>query len=184
MVATIPTTEPETFVSGDKVTWTKDLADYTPADGWTLTYYLVTPTDYKSVVATDNGDGTHLAAISPADSAKYQAGTYDYQAVVTKTGEQETIKRGTVVVEQGFAGKEQGVDSRSFAARVLEKIEELIESTAGNDETSFAIDGTSFTFESKAELLTERDRLRHELRAEKLEEKLRNGGREAVRVRF
>ena len=42
MSAPIPYTEPARIVAGDTAKWIKTLADYSAADGWVLSYTLVT----------------------------------------------------------------------------------------------------------------------------------------------
>ena len=182
--AAIPATEPTEFIRGDTVSWTKAFASYLPEDGWSLTYYFTSQSDYQTIAASDNGDGSFLAAINLAASQAFEAGTYQWQAVVTKTDEQKTLDSGTVVVKPGFVGVSAGFDDRTFAKKVLDKLEELILSTADHEETNLAIDGVSMSFETKADLIVARDRFKREVAEQKLAEDLANGQQHGIRVRF
>lgn len=185
-MVSIPQKEPESFVSGDTVKWTKNLADYSPDDGWTLTYVFIRSTDRQTVTATDNGDGIFAVTIAAAASAAFAAEEYLWQGYVELSGERYTIGSGRVVVEQGLQGTAgQAYDPRSTAEKMLEKVEDLLlEDVDGI--TSIAVDGVSITTDSRAELLTYRAKLKAEVNQEKVERRLAAGlgsGRK-VGVRF
>ena len=179
----VATTEPKKFVRGESQSWTRTFADYDPTI-WSLNYHFVNEVDLVTVTTTDNGNGAFLAVLTPTDSVKFGTGTYHWQAVATKTDEEKVVATGVCEIVGSFKDARAGFDTRSTAERILAKIETLLLETAGNGETAFAVDGTSFTFESKAELIVARDRFKREVNAEKRAEKLRNGFRDDIQVRF
>jgi len=181
---TIPSGEPKSFVRGDSCKWTRGFSEYLPADGWTLTYYIVSSNGKKSIVATDNGDGSFLATLTTTISLSMAEGVWTWQAVLTKTGERKTLDSGTFVVEQNFDNVGQSYDSRTFARKMLDAIEALLLDTSGSDETSISIDGVSTSFENKAELIAARDRFKREVKQEEQAANLKKGLGGSVRVRF
>ena len=80
MAYDIPTDIPTLFTAGDTLKFTKELADYLPADGWTLTYSLVKSSAQIQFSASDNGDGTHLVNVATTTTDDWTAGDYRWQA--------------------------------------------------------------------------------------------------------
>ncbi len=176
--------EPAKFVRGNTVRWTKQLVDKRPQDGWTLTYHLATPTQKFSVNATDNGDGQFAIEITATESKQYEPGVWAWQADAALLTDVFTVDSGTITVEQGLAMATSGHDARSFAQRMLSQIEDALLDSVGQ-ETTISVDGMSFTFETKADLIVARDQFRREAKQEKIAERIGNGlGGNNVRVRF
>lgn len=176
MATSIPTSEPERFVQGDTVSWTKSLLDYLPADGWTLHYAFVLIGQAAIVIdGTDNGDGSHLIEITPEESADFALGSWESQAYVTKgtpVTERVTLFRSTTIVDPDFATQTTGYDGRSWARRMLDYAEAAIEETVAN---RFPVAGYSFstgqgsrsvTIRSYQELKDFRSQMRAEVRTE------------------
>jgi hypothetical protein len=69
------TTEPATIRAGDAVSWTRDLPQYLPADGWTLKYRLLWRAAPAAAISSAAYNTTlHLVALTAADTAAFQAG--------------------------------------------------------------------------------------------------------------
>jgi hypothetical protein len=120
----VPTSEPESFIAGDTVAWTRSFPEYSAADGWALTYYLRGPSTLD-VTAQASGSG-FAATITAANSAALGAGTYEWIARVSKAGEVYTAARGSFAVRPNLALANAG-ERVSHAARTLALIEAAIE---------------------------------------------------------
>ncbi len=176
MTATIPTTEPSSFVAGDTVKWTKSVSDYLPADGWVLTYALVLAADQQTITATDNGDGTHLATITAANSANYTAGIYYWQAYATSGTERHQVGEGRVEVKENFAAQTSGYDAKSHVRTVLDALEATIEGKASKDQLSYTVAGRSLANMLPGDLIKWKNHYEILYRQELQKESLNNGG--------
>lgn len=189
MAESIPTHEPEALTAGDTVKWTRRVVvlgeHRDPADSWVLTYYITNANDNKSVVATDNGDGSHLVTIPAATTSKWAPGLYTWMGFVAKAAERFGIGHGTVCVEPDFATIDRR-DARSWAKRTLDAIEAVMENKATADQSSMSIGGTTLSRMSWAEMMEARDRLRREFLAEERADRISKGlghpGRILVRL--
>jgi len=120
-----PTVAPTRFAQGLTVKWIVSLADYSPDDGWALTYYFTRATDHRSSAAADAGDGTWLVTITAEQSALFTTGDYWFEARVAKGDEVFRVDEGTVTVE---AAPSAAADRRSHAKKMLDLIDALLES--------------------------------------------------------
>lgn len=193
MSTTIPTSEPTIFVPGDTLSWTIELADYLPGDGWTLNYAFVKSGTAAIVIAgTDNLDGTHLIEMASTDTDDFATGHWQWQAYVTKTGgERHTVRTGTVEVMVDYATQTTGYDARSTAQVQLDAIEALISTKlAGGDVSSYSIStgsgSRSWAGMSLQELQIARDKLKAEVAREKAAERINSGlgGGRKILTRF
>lgn len=153
MTATIPLHEPASFNAGDTVKWRISVPDYLPADGWVLSYALVQSTNQKTISGTNNGDGTHLATITAANSATYTAGIYFYQAYVTLSAERYKVREGRVEVKPNFAAATTGVDARSHVKTVLDALEATLANKASRDQLNYTINGTTIAKLTPADII-------------------------------
>lgn len=114
MAATVPTREPTQITAGDTVQWTRtDLSgDYSAADGWALTYYIVGAVNL-SVTATADGTGFDVT-ISATSSATLTTGDYALTGRVSKDGEVFTVYSGRLNVLPNLATAEAGSETRSY----------------------------------------------------------------------
>jgi len=172
MALTIPTIEPDVLTSGDTVQWTKSLANYLPADGWVLTYHIVDAVISKDIVATDNGDGTHLAVFTAALST-VPAGTYAMKGFVTNNSERFTVFVGTVVAHQDLSTG--ATDIRSHAKKTLDAIEATLENRATQDQRRMQVAGRLIERMHIDELLKLRAVYKAEYARERRLERLANG---------
>jgi len=157
MAATIPELEPVAFAAGDSLSWTKSLADYTIADGWSLAYYF-RGNKLSALDLTSTASGTlHLVSITTAQSAGLIAGDYSVEGYAVKTGERVRIYTGTIKVTPNFATLTAGDDTRSIARRTLDNIEAVIEGRASSSILNSTVNGTSLQRIPVADLLKLRD---------------------------
>jgi len=186
MTATIPTKEPVVFTAGNTIKWTKSLASYSPDDSWALTYALVIAGNLKEITATNNGNGSFLAAISAADSAAYPAGIYHWQAYVTKNGERYEVGHGRLEVKPNFASKTTGYDNSSHVKNVLDALEATILGKASKDQISYTINGTTVARMTSEELIKWQNHYKILYKQELQAESINNGDAPANKgqVRF
>ena len=151
MALAVPTTEPDRFIQGAKVEWTRDLADF-PASAWTLTYTFLSPTHTFTVTGVASGD-THAATIASAASLDVPAGEYQWQALADDgAGDVKAIDSGFLIVDRRYSQHAEGFELRSFARRMLELIEARIEGTADRDDLSYSTEGLSVSRYSPEQL--------------------------------
>ena len=142
MALNIPTTEPQRFIQGELVEWTRSLSNF-PASAWTLTYTFVSPSHTFTVTATPDGDD-HKAAITAGLSLDIPRGEYNWQALADDGAlDTKEIDRGFLVVDRAFSEESEGFDTRTFARRMLEAIEARLEGTADRDDLSYSTEGLS-----------------------------------------
>jgi hypothetical protein len=175
----IATTEPTSLRAGDTWAWTRTLADY-PASAWTLTYYFRNATAKFDVVATASGD-SYAVTVAKASSGK-TPGWYDWTAFVESATERHQVNAGRVQILPNVAADVVN-DGRTFARRMLDAIEAILEGRA----TSSDIDRVSVGMEDRSHvqkpelLLPLRDRYRVEVRREEMAQRAGSGSRILVR---
>lgn len=184
MAYTIPSQEPNSVVAGDTWTWKKSLPDYSPADGWALTYYFnangQTP---QSAVGTTSGLD-FLVTVSATTSAAFASTEWYWIAKVSKGSEVYTVDKGRFTVAPNpatFTG-----DPRSLVKRTLDAIQAAILGTASKDELSISVDGMALSYRSMDELarleIRYQDRYNRELAAERAARGLSDGS--VINTRF
>jgi hypothetical protein len=173
MAAKIPTVEPQSLRLGDTASWSRSLADYPASAGWSLSYALVKTGTRITFTATASGDD-HLVSVPAATTTGWTAGTYQWQARVSKAGEVYTIGTGSIELLVDFATQATGYDARSHARKTLEALEAWIE---GRDVAvaEYEIAGRSLKTIPVPDLLKLRDRYRREVRSEQVASDLAAG---------
>jgi hypothetical protein len=170
MSAPIPTTEPQTFIAGDTLAFTKTFPNYTPGDGWTLNYSLqgktlagswsASPITFSS--STNTGAKWSIS-VSKTTTAAYAPGDYRFTAYVTGgTSERYTVGSGDITI---LADPSAAVPT-SHAVRTLALIEAAMESRIPRGLEQTIIDGQSLIRIPLPELSKLRDKYRAEVRAE------------------
>lgn len=103
----LQTNEPTVIRAGDSVAWTRELPEYSAADGWTLKYRLLWPAGSPAVIASTGVGTRHSVALSAADTATYTAGTATLVAYVERqagaTLYRVTLESQTVTVLPNLA---------------------------------------------------------------------------------
>ena len=183
------TTEPETIVAGDRLIWKRtDLnADYANS-AYTLKYSArLEGTGSTEIEITASASGSdYLIEVASAVTANYTAGTYRWQAYITRNSDSQrlTLDSGTweIITNRDAAT----TDPRSRSRTMVEKIEAVLEGRAGGDVASYSINGRSLTKIATPELMEWRDRYRAEYLREVRKERVRNGKEtgSTVLVRF
>ena len=191
MAASVPTTEPTRIRAGDSTSWTKSLSDYTPDDGWTLTYTFSDADVWRQVDATDNGDGSHLLTLSTTDTAALKPTEgpkrdVRWVAHVTKLTERVTVGTGQIPVLPDLSGGGVAYDDRSHVKKTLDLIKAVIEGSATRAALVDQAGDRSVQYKTDAELivmLKQYERFyQHELREERIAQGL--GTSRTVRTRL
>lgn len=187
MTAEVPQVEPTEIVAGDSVQWRKpEHSDYLIADSWILTYAFVNASQQFEVTCSDNGDQTHLASMTAAQTAELKTGTYRWQAYVTKGTDRKTLYTGQLDVKANYAIHEDGFDDRTNWKIVLENVEAVIQDRATRDQSSYTINGRQLSRTPMADLLALYDKAKYlvsmEERAEAINKGLGHNG--VIKVRF
>lgn len=168
----IPTTEPTEVTAGDTVKWTRTLSDY-PAGTWTLSYTLINAASKIAITASASGTD-HLVSVTPATSAAWSAGLYDWQAYVTDGTDRYQVDSGRITVNANYAGATT-LDDRSHVKKTLDAIEAVIEGRASQAQQSYTINGRSLTRIPLSELYEFRKQYQAEYAAELQAERIANG---------
>lgn len=170
MAATIPIDPPSAITAGDTATWSRSFNDYLPADGWLLTYTLVSATAVFNIGAsaiTASADGMSFDVDVPAaTTAGWAADRYKLVEVITHTsGERHTVGSTSLQVQPDLASATAGSDTRTHARKVLDSINAWLESKAPVA-GSLEINGRKIAYFPLSDLLKLRDRYAAEVARE------------------
>lgn len=158
--------EPTSFTAGDTLSWTKSLSDYPASASWVLHYRLINAAGKFDITGTASGDD-HLISILASATATYTAGTYSWQAYVTKGVERYTVGTGTVNVLPDLAAQSAGYDNRSPARKALDALNAGLQAFGSNAHVqSYAIEGREMRYRTFADFMAARDRLTQEVARE------------------
>lgn len=150
--------------AGDSLAFRATLPDYPASQGWSLTYTLAATSGVYSIPTTADGDA-HVVAVAAATTAAYAAGRYRVQATVSNGTDRHTVDAFDVRVLPNLVAAVAPVDTRSHARKVLDAIEEYIE-TGSATAASVQIGIRQVQNIPLPELLAFRDRYRIEVRRE------------------
>jgi len=134
-MAEILSTVPTVIRAGDTVKWKKSFPDY-PSSEWALQYAIYNQTNYYTVNAIAEEDGSFLITISATESAAFDAGEYHYIARVSKNNEVYTVESGTIKILPDVTS---AVDDRSHVKKVLDALEAVIEGRATRTDLEYQI---------------------------------------------
>lgn len=179
------TTEPTRVTAGDTVTWLKSLSDYPATSGWVLSYTLINGTAKITATATASG-ADHLVSIAAATTAGWAAGTYTWQAVVTKAAERYTVGQGTIIVAPDLAAAAT-YDTRTSARKALDAVNVLMETYGAKAYLQgYEINGRKQQFHNPGDFLAFRSRLMAEVAREDNAARIAAGlaPRNQIAVRF
>jgi hypothetical protein len=184
--------EPQEIIAGDTLAWSKDLPDYSAADGWQLSYRLRGNTNYDlawGTVVSASGSG-FIISVPSATTHSWAAGTYWLFGFVTKASERYQIIKVEVVVQPDSQSASQSFDGRSHAKKCLQAIESMLEGNASREEQSYQIDiqgkMRQLQFCTKAELIQFRNYYKREVESELAAERIAKGlgGGRKILTRF
>lgn len=114
--------EPQEIRPGETVEWSKALADYSPTDGWALTYYFrnSSGTGFDAPATADGG----AWKVSLAVPASVGLGRIDWEAWVKKGSDERLADVGTANVRPSLkaTAADAQVDNRSQAEKDLDAV--------------------------------------------------------------
>lgn len=137
--------EPQEIVSGDFIQWKRDdlTADY-PSDSYTLKYSARLQGNGGVEIEITAGSD-HLVQVTSATSANYAAGTYNWQAYITRNSDSARIAV-TSGIWKVIANRDlDSTDPRSEAEINLQKCLDVYAGRIGTDVDSYSISGRSLT---------------------------------------
>lgn len=143
-MTTTPTREPQSFISGDSVTWGReDLVDDYPAPTWSASYALRGTTGQGLTKAATADGAAFVFALTAAETAALPAGTYGYTVTVTDGTQRHTVARGSVEIIVDLAALALGDahDPRGHLDRLIDALEATLEGRATKDQQSYTIAG-------------------------------------------
>lgn len=179
------TTEPSRVTAGDTVTWLKSLSDYPATASWVLGYTLINSAGKVTITATASG-ADHLVSVLAATTAGWSAGTYSWQAVVTKAAERYTVGTGVITVAPDLAAATT-LDTRTTARKALDAVNALLETYGAKAYMQgYEINGRKQQFQTPGDFLAFRSRLQAEVAREDNAQRIAAGlsPRNQIAVRF
>lgn len=169
MTPVIPYGPPAAPRAGDTWQWRiAQSADYPIADGWALSYALVSTSSATQVPLTWSAgyvanDGAEFTVTIPATiTAAFAAGGYRLTAFLTLSTVRHTLDEDHVLVQPNTATQTAG-QGRTFAETALANIESVLAGRATADVESYQIDGRALNRTPIADLYKMRTRFRTEV---------------------
>lgn len=179
--------EPTSFTAGDTLAWTRSLADYPASAGWVLAYRFINATAKFDITSSASGND-HAISVLATTSAGYAAGTYSWQAFVTKAAERFTVGTGVCVVEPNLAAvTAAGYDNRTPARKALDALNAGFQQFGTNAHVQgYTIEGREMRYKTFADFMAARDRLVQEVAREEAAQRVSSGvaSKNRLRVQF
>ena len=175
---------PSEIRAGDTVKWrdgssTDVFGNEIKSDEWTLKYYLRTNERPSGHTATGTAYSTGWQfTISASDSAEFDAGSWYWQAIATKSSEKITLGYGKLTVEAAleYSGTAGLFDGRSQAKKDLEAVQTAIRTLiAGGAVQEYKIGNRNLKRYDLADLIQLEGRLKAEVKREEQSELMANG---------
>jgi len=175
---------PSEIRAGDTVKWRDDsstdvFGNEIKSDEWTLKYYLRTNQRPNGHTSTGSVYSTGWEfTISATDSADFDAGTWYWQAIATKSSEKITLGYGKLTVEAAleYSGTPGLFDGRSQAKKDLEAVQTAIRTLiAGGAVQEYKIGNRNLKRYDLPDLIQLEGRLKAEVNRENQAELIANG---------
>lgn len=151
--------EPTEITPGETVEWSKALADYSPAEGWALTYYFrnASGTGFNATATA----GVNSWEVSVAVPANVAAGRIDWEAWVKKGSDERLADKGTATVSASLkalaAAAAAAFDGRTQAEKDLDAVRAALVPATSAGVQSYEIGGVGtnrrISYFEKSELL-------------------------------
>jgi hypothetical protein len=186
--ANYPTREPTALQAGDLWAWKRtDLVTDYPSSAYNLSYIARREiTGEKISISTTGSTEAYTVSVSSTTTDNYEEGRYHWVAYITRTSDSARIEVDKGVFEVAPNRSTSSADPRSFAQIALDNIETYLKDPTNLAAASYSIAGRSLSRWNRADLLTERERLKGEVTRERRAEQIAKGlGTNAtIRVRF
>ena len=175
---------PSEIRAGDTIQWrdvegVDNLGNAVSSAAYTLTYYLRfnAASEGATVVGTAYGTGWEFS-IAAATSAGFDAGTWYWQAVATKTGSTITLGSGqlTVLAALSYSGTPAALDGRTQAQKDLDAVQAAIRAiVSGGVVKEYTIGNRSLKKYDMKDLLELESKLKAEVKREQMADLIANG---------
>jgi hypothetical protein len=175
---------PSEIRAGDTIQWrdvagVDNLGNEVSSSDYTLTYYLRfnAASEGATVVGTAYGTGWQFS-IAAATSVNFDAGTWYWQAVATKTGSTITLGSGqsTVLAALSYSGTPAALDGRSQAQKDLDAVQTAIRTiVAGGVAKEYTIGNRSLKKYDLTDLLALETKLKADVNREQKAQLIANG---------
>ena len=175
---------PSEIRAGDTIQWrdvegVDNLGNTVSSAAYTLTYYLRfnAASEGATVVGTAYGTGWEFS-IAAATSVNFDAGTWYWQAVATKTGSTITLGSGqsTVLAALSYSGTPAALDGRSQAQKDLDAVQAAIRAiVAGGVAKEYTIGNRSLKKYDLTDLLALETKLKADVNREQKAQLIANG---------
>jgi hypothetical protein len=166
---------PSEIRAGDTIQWrdvagVDNLGNEITSSDYTLTYYLRfnAASEGATVVGSAYGTGWQFS-IAAATSVNFDAGTWYWQAVATKTGSTITLGSGqsTVLAALSYSGTPAALDGRSQAQKDLDAVQAAIRTiVAGGVAKEYTIGNRSLKKYDLTDLLALETKLKADVNRE------------------
>jgi hypothetical protein len=190
MAADVPDIEPYEVYAGDTFRWNKKIDDYTPADGWALSYSFrsVTGTGFDISASANSSNDAWEITVAAATTANYTTGEYNWQAYVTKSGERYVVDNGVTQIYRNLNALSTSAttDLRTHAKLMISKIQSVLEGRMDADIENYSIGGRSINKIPVSELVDILHRYEEKLDKEERKRRLANkhGSGRLIKARF
>ena len=172
--------EPQELVVGDYWAWKREdlVTDY-PTGSYSLSYRFHCDSggggSHQFTINAVEADGVYYIEVPSTTTDDYLPHDYIWAAYITRTSDSSRtqIDNGKTLLLPNLA--DTNADLRSYAKKVLDSIEAVIEGRATIDQSSFSIAGRSLSRMSIDELLELRRVHKVEYLQEVKESRLKNG---------
>jgi hypothetical protein len=175
---------PSEIRAGDTIQWRDEagvdnLGNTVSSADYTLTYYLRfnAASEGATVVGTAYGTGWELT-IAAGTSAGFDAGTWYWQAVATKTGSTITLGSGQSLVKAAlsYSGSPAALDGRTQAQKDLDAVQAAIRTIInGGVAKEYTIGNRSLKKYDLADLLALETKLKADVKREQKAQLIANG---------
>jgi hypothetical protein len=174
---------PAQIRAGDTVKWrdieaADNLGNAISSADYTLTYWLRTNTASEGADVTGTAYGTGWEfTIAAGTSAGFDAGTWYWQAIASKTGSVITLGAGQIEVLPvlSYAGTPGAFDGRTQAQIDLEAVQTAIRAIISGQAKQYTIGSRSFTKLDLGDLMERESRLKAEVKREQMASLIANG---------
>lgn len=173
------TTEPRKIIAGDSLSWTRTLLGYSAADGWALSYRLVSVGVSYDIPTSGSGEA-HQVNLDGDATKDWVPNEYQLVALVSNGPARHTIGSSRVTVKPNPASA--GYDPRSHAEKVLAEIEKLLETKATRDTHTVTVEGQTVGRYDWDGLMAAEKRYRGRVNRERRAERAKRTGRHSNRV--
>lgn len=155
-----PLVEPQSIIAGDTLQFDRDFDNFSPADGWALSYTLTlpgkTPIQISGGVITSTNQ-TFNINVPGATTGGWAAGKYRWLAYVKGSGafanERFVVDEGWIEIKPNPETADATTDYRSDAKKNLDAINTVLANRSAADVQSYKINGRELVKMRVTELL-------------------------------